>query len=451
MLKLYDTLTRQLEVVENNNQTIKLYSCGPTVYDFAHIGNLRSFLFPDIIKRTLEYNGQKVDWVMNITDVDDKTIKKTIEKYGATATPKELSEYTKQFTELFKQNLTDLNINIDEIRFINVSDTIPEIQKFIIGLLDKGYAYKADDGSTYFSIEKYQTDFGDYGQLVGQDFLEGKKVGARVAVDEYEKDNLSDFALWKAKHDDDGQIFWDHEILGQGRPGWHIECSVINNIAFNGEATDIHTGGVDLIFPHHTNEIAQSQPYYKPFVKHWAHSEHTLVDNKKMAKRDNNYFTLEDLKQKSSFAGPALRYLFLQSGFGTQQNFTMQSFEAAQNGLQRIFAKINSKQSKSLDEKSKTAFAQALNENINTSQSLAILHETFEQDQNIETFLNALGLSAPQKLELIIPEEVKELLEKRQTARDNKDFASSDELRKEIENLGYEIKDTDQGQELIKK
>jgi cysteinyl-tRNA synthetase len=294
MLKLYNTLTKKIEEVPKKDH-INLYTCGPTVYNYAHIGNLRSYIMADLLYRTLKYDGYKPKWVMNITDIDDKTIKGAIAKFGQDATVENLREYTKFYLDEFLKDLGEVNVLKDEITFIRVTDVIKETQDFIVSLIDKGYAYKADDGSTYFSIEKYQKDFGDYGELVGNKFLEGKKVGARVAVDEYEKENLSDFALWKAwDKKTDGQIFWDHPQLGKGRPGWHIECSVINKIGFKGEPTDIHTGGVDLIFPHHTNEIAQSQALAGKgnFVHHWFHSEHLLVDGKKMSKSAGNFYTL---------------------------------------------------------------------------------------------------------------------------------------------------------------
>ncbi len=427
-----------------------MYSCGPTVYDHAHIGNLRSFIFADTIRRTLEYNDQSVDWVMNITDVDDKTIKKTVTEFGATATPAELKQLTSRYTELFIQDLQALNIDTAKIRFITVSEVIPQIQTFILKLLEKGYAYTADDGSVYFSIEKYQAEFSDYGELVGAGFLEGKKVGARVAVDEYEKDNLSDFALWKARHADDGNIFWSHEKLADGRPGWHIECSVINNIAFEGQPTDIHTGGIDLIFPHHTNEIAQSQPFYKPFVQHWAHSGHILVDNKKMAKSAGNYNTLSDLQKETALAGPALRYLYLQNDMRNQQNFTQESFDAARNGLQRLqhaYEAASDDTNGTVPEK----FTTALDSDLNTAEAVAALQQPGLSKQVFEKMDTVLGLGLASANTAELSEEVQALITDRQKARDDKNFARSDELRAQIESLGYEVKDTADGQKITKK
>ncbi len=449
MLNLYDTLSKTIKPIEASGRPLRMYSCGPTVYDHAHIGNLRSFIYADVLRRSLEFGGQEVDWVMNITDVDDKTIKKTVEEYGANATPVELKKFTSKYTNLFLEDLKSLNIDTSRIRFFNVSDVIPEIQEFIVKLIDKGFAYKAEDGSTYFSIEKYEAEFGDYGSLVGKEFLSGKKVGARVAVDEYEKENLSDFALWKAKHDDDGQIFWDHEQLGQGRPGWHIECSVINAVAFNNQTTDIHTGGVDLIFPHHTNEIAQSQPLYKPFTNHWSHSEHLQINNSRMAKREKNYFTLADLQEKSAMAGPALRYLYLQSDFRSQQNFTDESFQAAINGLQRLNNVYGAASEEAIDENIKEKFSKALENNLNTAEALACLHSPSITKITLSELDKVTGFAFGQIVE--IPEEVKKLVDERQAAREQKDFAKSDELRNKIEKLGYEVKDTASGQKITKK
>jgi cysteinyl-tRNA synthetase len=278
---------------------------------------------------------------MNITDVDDKTIKGTIAKYGENAGVNELKKYTEEYTQAFLADLDKLNVERKNIKLINVTEVIPQIQKFIIELIDKGYAYKADDGSTYFSIDKYQEVFNNYGELVGEKFLEGKQIGARVKVDEYEKDNLSDFALWKARTPEDGNIYWDHETLGEGRPGWHIECSVINNVAFGDKTVDIHTGGVDLAFPHHTNEMAQSEAHNdKPFVKYWLHPEHLLVDNKKMAKSLNNFYTLTDIKDKH-FNPISYRYILLQSSYKQTTNFTWESLEAGARGYENLKSKIS--------------------------------------------------------------------------------------------------------------
>jgi len=284
---------------------------------------------------------------MNLTDVDDKTIKNSIETFGGKADVKDLRKYTDKYSKLFFADLDKLNVSRQNIKFIRVSDVIPAIQNFILKLIAEGYAYRASDGSTYFNIEKYQQDFGHYGELVGEKFLEGTKIGGSAVspqalnkADEYTKDDVNDFALWKARTPEDANIFWSHPDLGDGRPGWHIECSAINHVAFGDKPTDIHTGGVDLIFPHHTNEIAQSEAYSGHiFVKNWLHSEHILVDGKKMAKSLGNFFTLQDL-EKEGFNPLSYRYLLLQTSYKQKVNFTWDSLKSADKGYQNLKNKI---------------------------------------------------------------------------------------------------------------
>ncbi len=444
-LRLYNTLSRKPEELQPVHKgMVNFYTCGPTVYNFAHIGNLRSYIFADILYRTLKLNGYKVRWVMNITDVDDKTIRQAIAKYGEKAGLKELRKFTDLYTRGFMKDLDALNISRKEIKFVKVSDSIPEIKKFIKKLIKLGYAYKANDG-VYFNIAKYQKDFGDYGELVGKGFLKGKKVGARVKVDEYEKENLSDFALWKARDKEDGNIFWKDKELGDGRPGWHIECSAINYGAFKG-TTDIHTGGVDLIFPHHVNEIAQSQPLYRPFTKIWCHPEHLMVEGEKMSKSKGNLFTLTDLREKG-FDPLALRYLMLGAGYKTKLNFTWESLTGAQKRLSDLWNKYSAvKKSKSAREDMDPLLG-ALNDNLDAPQALALL------GKNV-ALLKELGLS-PKKLpslrnetESNIPAEIAELLSQREAARRNKQFMQADTLRDRIFELGYVIEDGADGPSL---
>ena len=453
-LRLYNTLSREIEEFKPApGNTVNLYTCGPTVYESAHIGNLRSYIFSDVLRRTLKYNGYKVNWVMNITDIDDKTIKRTVDKYGPTATPKELREYTDKYFEEFKKDLESVNIPTDSenITFIKVSDKIEEIKNFIKELMKAGFAYKTDDG-VYFSIEKYQEKFGDYGDLVGKGFLEGKKTGARVKVDEYEKENLSDFALWKKRDESDGNIFWEDEELGEGRPGWHIECSVINKIAFGGAATDIHTGGIDLIFPHHTNEIAQSQPIYNPFVRYWAHCEHLLVDGKKMAKSAGNFYTLKDLEKEFPNAGMAFRYLTLLTNYRKQMNFTMEALKGTGSALKHLGEeRLNKPSTKNIDaaEQLERDFKENLNDDLNTAKALGNLWKLIGNENiggNTGKFTDALGiefLSAEKDVE--IPFKVKELADEREKCRRNEQFIDADRLRKEIDALGFIVEDTAEG------
>ncbi len=441
-MNLYNTLTRKIEEISPaDGKTIRFYTCGPTVYNYAHIGNLRTYISADLLYRTLIFNGFDVDYVMNITDVDDKTIKGAIAEYGAGATVENLHEYTTKYLEYFLKDLAEVNIDTSKIRFIRVSEVIPQIQDFILQLIEKGYAYHTDDG-VYFSIEKYQADFHDYGALVGEKFLEGKKVGARVAVDEYDKDNLSDFALWKLHSEDDGQIFWEHDILGKGRPGWHIECSVINKVAFGENAVDLHAGAVDLIFPHHTNEIAQSQPL-GPFVKHWFHPEHLQVADTKMAKSKNNFYTLRDIEERG-FSGLDLRYTFLQSHYKTQSNFTWENLEASKTALSKL--KSSFENLTSLENHSH--FLNAVNQDLNIPQGLAAIWAGKDNPLKCDS---VLGLKLDSVVEQIeVPAEVQALLDERQQARDAKDFEKSDKLRDQIAKLGFEVKDTSTGQEVSK-
>lgn len=445
MLKIFDTLQhKEVELDFQPGQTVNFYSCGPTVYNYSHIGNLRSFIMNDALVRTLKANGIKVRWVMNITDIEDKIIKSTIAQYGSDATLEKMRTYTQHFTERFLADLRSVGIKTENIEFINATDAIPEIQDFIMKLLEQGIAYKADDGSTYFSIEKYQEKFSDYGALVGEKFLEGKKLGARIKNDEYEKEDLSDFALWKAWDEADGQIFWDHYELGKGRPGWHIECSAINRLAFKEQPIDIHTGGIDLVFPHHTNEIAQSQPL-GPFVKHWIHFEHLLVDGKKMSKSLKNFYTLDDIHNKN-FSGLDLRYLFLQSKYNQQTNFTWDALEAARNGRMKL---VNAKDENSAKEEIDTEFITALNNSFNTAEALSLAHKHKEKISVYDKVLGILSTKFQPKQE--IPPEVEKLLTQRQLARDNKDFDLSDQIRDKILDLGFEVKDTPEGQQATKK
>lgn len=448
MLNLYNTLTKKIETLPKKEH-INLYTCGPTVYNYAHIGNLRSYILADLLYRTLKVDGYHPRWVMNITDVDDKTIRDTIKKFGPRAGVKELREFTDFYFDAFRRDMREVNVSTDEIKFIRVADVIPQIQRFVIGLVKKGMAYAAEDG-IYFSIEKYQKEFGDYGELVGQKFLEGKKTGARVAVDEYEKDNLSDFALWKAHNSEtDGQIFWTDEVndpsvkIMNGRPGWHIECSVINQIGFNGEVTDIHTGGVDLIFPHHTNEIAQSQGLLgkNQFVSRWFHSEHLQVDGQRMGKRFNNFYTLSDLKQKG-FNGQDLRYFFLTSSYNGQQNFTLEGLQAVKTARIKLF-RLWGKEQKNIQ-----AFEFAMNGNLNAPQALSAV---WSGNASRKQIIDGLGLMAEDAQELIISPDAQRLIDLRAAARQAKDFKKSDELRGQIEAMGYEVLDTAEGQKIKKK
>jgi len=449
MLKLYNTLSRTIEEFKkpSGRDYVNMYTCGPTAYNYAHIGNLRSFILADLLYRTLKFDGYRPRWVMNITDVDDKTIKGTLTKFGKDATVENLREYTKFYMDEFIADLREVNVLVGEIEFIRVTDKIKAIQEFIVELVKKGYGYIATDG-IYFSIEKYQKDLGDYGALVGEKFLEGKKIGARVQVDEYEKDNLSDFALWKNHNPEtDGGIFWSDLILdsnvkiANGRPGWHIECSAINKVAFNGEPVDVHTGGVDLIFPHHTNEIAQSEALVGVgnFVHYWSHCEHLQVDGQRMGKRFNNFYTLKDLLAKG-FSGQDFRYMMFSSSYRNRQNFTFEDLLASQKARSRYAVNLNFSAQPSKE------FIDAINNDLNAPMALAAAMKSGDGLFGAAEVLGIRQSEAPD-----VPANIFNLINARQEAKQQKDFAKSDEIRKQIENLGYEIMDTPEGPKVKKK
>ncbi|HPG00875.1 MAG TPA: cysteine--tRNA ligase, partial [Kiritimatiellia bacterium] len=278
-LRFYNTLTRQIDDFQSlEDGNVRMYTCGPTVYNFAHIGNFRAYVFEDLLRRYLKYSGYQVTQVMNLTDVDDKTIK------GALQQGTSLKDYTKTYVDAFFEDLRLLEVEPAEY-YPAATDHIPDMIALIHRLFEKGVAYQSDDGSIYFSISKYK----DYGKLAHLD-MSGLRAGARVAQDEYEKENLADFALWKAWDEKDGDVFWESP-WGRGRPGWHIECSAMS-MRYLGESFDIHTGGVDNVFPHHEDEIAQSEAATgKQFARYWLHCAHLIVDGKKMSKSLGNFYT----------------------------------------------------------------------------------------------------------------------------------------------------------------
>jgi cysteinyl-tRNA synthetase len=320
-LQLFNTLSGKLEEfypLEDN--LVRMYACGPTVYDYGHIGNFRTFVAVDVLRRFLKQSGYKLKHVMNITDVEDKIIRNAA-RDGVT-----VQEYTKKYTEAFLQDADALNIEHPEL-LVKATDHIQEMAHFIAELSDKGYAYAADDGSYYFRIAK----FPDYGKLSKKDFA-GMADGARVDVDEYEKDNARDFALWKAPKP--GEAQWDTEI-GPGRPGWHIECSQMS-MKYLGESFDIHAGGEDLIFPHHENEIAQSESLTgKQFVRYWIHSRFLLVEGEKMSKSAGNFYTVRDLVLMGHKPS-SIRFLLMSVPHHKQLNFTFDGLTQAANSVERL-------------------------------------------------------------------------------------------------------------------
>jgi cysteinyl-tRNA synthetase len=463
---LFNTEKRALqEVAPLHGKTIRMYTCGPTVYNFAHIGNFRTYVFEDLLRRTLKYFGWKVHQVMNLTDVDDKTLKGAIEQ-GIT-----LDEFTAPFKEAFFEDIAILGIEKVE-HYPDATAYIPQMIKMIERLIEKGYAYKGADQSIYFSIRKFER----YGCLSHLE-IKDLKVGARV-TDEYDKENASDFVLWKAYDKErDGNILWQSPF-GPGRPGWHIECSAMAT-SLLGDSIDIHAGGVDNMFPHHENEIAQSEGCTgKHFVSIWVHSEHLLVDHKKMSKSAGNFYTLRDLLQKGH-TGRQVRFLLLSTHYRTQLNFTFQSLSAANASLERIDDFVDRlvavettrdhHKVQPLIEEAKTKFKTALAEDLNISPALAALFdliravnalidkkEISQKEAKITTdFLaeidQVLGIIFFGKQEAQASIELLELLQKREEARHKKDWKLADECRDLLLEQGYLIEDTPKGAKLKKK
>ncbi len=323
VLKFYNTLTRRKDVFKPLKEgEVRIYSCGPTVYDYPHVGNLRAFVFYDLLRRYLKYRGFRVKHVMNITDVDDKTIRNS-RKEGLT-----LKSFTEKYTKIFFDDLKKINVEKFEV-YPRATEHIEDMIELIKILLKKGFAYRGRDGSIYYKISKFK----EYGKLSKLD-ISSLRAGARVSQDEYTKEEARDFALWKAWNPDDGNVFWETEI-GKGRPGWHIECSAMS-MKYLGPTIDIHTGGVDLIFPHHENEIAQSEAATgKPFVRYWLHNEHVMVEGKKMSKSLGNYLTLEDL-MKRGHDPLAVRYALLSTHYRSKLNITDRALWSAKQSIEKI-------------------------------------------------------------------------------------------------------------------
>jgi len=444
MIKLYNTLTRKKEIFKPlKDRQVGIYTCGPTVYDFAHIGNFRAYVFSDILRKTLKANDFKIKEVMNLTDIDDKTIKRSQEK------GKSLKEFTKRYEKAFLENSKEMNIEKPEV-MPRATDNIEEMVSIIKELLKKGIAYKTNEG-IYFSIKKFK----DYGKLSGVK-IKKLKVGAskRVLKDEYEKDNVNDFALWKFYDKKDGNIFWETDI-GKGRPGWHIECSAMS-MKYLGVSFDIHIGGIDLIFPHHENEIAQSEASFgkKPWVKYWMHNEWVLVDGKKMSKSKKNFYKLKDITDKG-YSPLDLRYFFLSAHYRKPLNFTWMNLDNSRNSLQRlreIISKLNKKQKKN-KKNIKAAYKQFLeflNDDINTPRALSYMWEILRENRLNDSekydiilkFDKVFGLDLEKVKEIKVSKELEKLILERRMLREKKDWKKADEIRKKINKLGFVIEDT---------
>ena len=436
-----------------------MYTCGPTVYDYAHIGNFRAFLFEDLLKRWLKYRGFKVTHVMNLTDVDDKTIK------GSQQKDVPLGEFTGFYVKAFFEDITALNIEPADV-YPKATDHVPEMVALIKTLLDKGIAYRGEDGSIYYAVSK----FPDYGKLshikVGE-----LKAGARVSQDEYAKEEAQDFALWKAWTPEDGEVYWETE-LGKGRPGWHIECSAMS-MKYLGETFDIHCGGVDNMFPHHENEIAQSEAATgKPFVHYWMHNEHLQVEGKKMSKRLGNYYTLRDLLAKG-YDPVAIRYLLLSTHYRQQFNFTFDGLEAAKGAIDRLknlVRRLHDTDGAGSDGKAamqiahvKECFGAAMDDDLNISVALASLFDFVREINNLldanavskqeaselggvlMQFDSVLGVIGKVEVEEALPSDIDALVQKREAARKAKNWKEADEIRAKLKAMGIVIEDTAQG------
>ena len=463
-LKLFNTLTRCLEEFQPLEEgDVRMYTCGPTVYNYAHIGNYRAYVSEDLLRRYLKYRGYGVTQVMNLTDVDDKTIRSSQEK------KLRLREFTQIYTKAFFEDLKTLNIDRAEF-YPAATDHIPEMIDLIQRLMDKGVAYKSDDGSVYFSIAK----FGKYGRLAHLD-LSGMRAGARVAQDEYEKENVADFALWKAWDEKDGDVFW-HSPWGRGRPGWHIECSAMS-MKYLGETFDLHTGGMDNMFPHHEDEIAQSEAATgKTFVRYWLHCAHLVVDGKKMSKSLGNFYTLRDLLQKG-YTGREIRYALLSTHYRQALNFTFESLTGARAALRRIDEFITRLRERTGEEsgpvtlpawaeKFRADFQAALDDDLNISGGLGALYDLIHAghkalDENklspgeagatgtlLEDVNRVLGFLEPEKSE--VDTEAVKIMELRQQARKARNWPEADRLRDELAARGWVVQDTAQGPVLKK-
>ncbi len=466
-LQLFNTLTRQVEEFrpfDEAGKTVGMYCCGPTVYDFGHIGNFRTFVFSDLVRRFLEFKGYAVNHVMNITDVEDKIIKRVREAKTS------LREFVSKYEVAFLEDLQTLGC-LPPHQLPRATEHIPEIIKLIEQLIARGIAYRAPDGSVYFSIEKYQGCGCRYGQLVNLNFEE-MRPGERVASDEYSKESIADFALWKARVAEDGDVFWASP-WGEGRPGWHIECSAMS-IKLLGPSFDLHLGGEDLIFPHHEDEIAQSegaglQPSGQRFVKYWLHGAHLLVEGKKMSKSLGNFFTLRDLL-KMSFSGREIRFLLLKAHYRETFNFTRDGLEESRAALGRLdecLTKLQEVAGSKVAEPEASLlhkFSAAIDEDLNVSGGWGTVFEWVREMNRLLTVNQlspaqaAAGLAAWQKVDSVFglgrkvevetSPELQALLDERQVARKAKDFKRSDAIRDELKAKGWMVDDTPKGARL---
>ncbi len=467
-VRFFNTMERQLMPFSPlENGCAKMYTCGPTVYNFAHIGNFRAYIFEDILRRTLEYFGFSVTQVMNLTDVDDKTIRDS----RAAGLP--LRDFTAKYKEAFFEDIKSLKIEPAEI-YPAATDHIPEMIALIQTLMDKGFAYQAADKCIYFSIDKCK----DYGKLARID-RDNQRDGVRISTDEYAKDAVGDFALWKAWDEADGDVFWESP-WGRGRPGWHIECSAMS-MKYLGESFDIHTGGVDNMFPHHEDEIAQSESATgKKWVNYWLHCEHLMVDGTKMSKSLGNFYTLRDLAAKG-YKGREIRWVLVGAHYRKKLNFTLDAltqaretlgkFDALFDRMRNISADGDGSEAEELCAAARNDFASALADDLNIAPALAAAFD-LTRGANRMADENRLSRAGAEKIlacfrdfdrviacfevdavreSSAVPEEVTALAAARAEARKAKNFAESDRLRDELAKLGYAVKDIPGGNWELKK
>ncbi len=450
---------------------VKMYTCGPTIHDVAHIGNFRTFVFSDLMRRYLRFSGYEVYKVMNLTDVEDKIIAKS------QALGRKASDYTQEYADKFFQDMETLNI---EKADLHPRATDPEVMDkmadMIAQMLEAGQAYKAEDGSIYFDITKYP-DYGKFARINVEDL----RQGARVKDDEYEKGSAADFALWKAWTPEDGEVFWDqYAHLGKGRPGWHLECSAMG-LLYLGDQFDLHLGGIDLLFPHHQNEIAQSECCTgKRFVNYWVHSEHLKVEGEKMSKSKNNFYTLRDLMDAEQNASGkawdplAIRLALLKVPHGSRLNFTFDELHSSSANLERLTGFVarcrklsqgDSEGTHPLADQARAGFVEAMDSDLNTSLALAAVfglvtdaNKLFDAEDPASGQLASASLTLIEELDTVLgldllkeeapaelSQEEQEWLQARQEARAQRNWAEADRLRDLLKDVGIVVEDTPQG------
>lgn len=458
-LRFFNTLTQQLEEFKPLEAPIvRMYTCGPTVYHYVHIGNFRSFTFQDILRRWLGCRGYELQHVMNITDVEDKIIRNAVSRGQS------IGEYTAEYEKAFLDDAAMLRLQRPE-RFVRATEHIQEMIDAIQALSENGHTYQSD-GSTYFRI----ASFPNYGRL-SRLHIEGMQAGARVDVDEYEKDDARDFVLWKGHKE--GEPFWESPF-GKGRPGWHIECSAMAN-KYLGATLDIHTGGIDLTFPHHENEIAQAECVnHKPFVRYWLHAEHLIVEGQKMSKSLGNFYTLRDVLDRG-FSPEAIRYRLAAVPYRNKLNFTFADLEAAETAIERLrnfdlrlrtgkFSEGKCPEVSERIQRARREFEDHMDEDLNTAAALGVIFEYVRETNaamdsgqfcggNVEEAHGLLGLfdavfdvlTASAKESGLSDEQVETLVAERQQARSARDFKRSDEIRDELAAQGVILEDTRDG------